>query len=148
MPEHVHLLVSESDGVTPSTVMQVLKQRFARQVLRSLRKRRQLAQGLLWEEAVEASHIWQKRYYDFVVRSEAKRIEKLRYMHRNPVKRGLVLEPEQWAWSSFRWYAHGEPGPVVVNEQHRAELKTRERQTFPGQWFEVTHPSNTAKCRP
>jgi len=26
------------------------------------------------------------------------RVEKLRYIHRNPVKRGLVLEPDQWAW--------------------------------------------------
>jgi len=30
MPEHVHLLISEPDRGTPSTVMQVLKQRFAR----------------------------------------------------------------------------------------------------------------------
>jgi putative transposase len=47
-------------------------------------------------------------------------------MHRNPVKRGLVLEPQQWQWSSFRHYAHGEPGPVFVNEPRRAELHIRE----------------------
>jgi hypothetical protein len=46
-------------------------------------------------------------------------------MHRNPVKRGLVLEPEQWAWSSSRYYAYDEPGPVLVNEARRAELKIR-----------------------
>ena len=34
--------------------------------------------------------------------SDKKRIEKLRHVHRNPVKRGLVMEPEQWKWSSFR----------------------------------------------
>jgi hypothetical protein len=49
--------------------------------------------------------------YDFVVWSHAKRLEKLRYIHRNPVKRGLVLEPAQWSWSSFRHYAYGEAGP-------------------------------------
>jgi putative transposase len=48
--------------------------------------------------------------------SDKKRIEKLRYMHRNPVKPGLVLEPEQWAWSSYRHYAYDEAGPVLVNE--------------------------------
>ncbi len=37
-------------------------------------------------------------------------------MHRNPVARRLVLEPEQWKWSSSRWYAYGEAGPVWVNE--------------------------------
>jgi putative transposase len=58
---------------------------------------------------------------------ERKRIEKLRYMHRNPVKRGLVLEPEQWAWSSFRHYQRGEAGPVAVNQQKPAEMKLRGR---------------------
>ena len=50
---------------------------------------------------------WQRRYYDFNVHSEKKRIEKLRYMHRNPVVRGLVANPEDWKWSSFRHYATG-----------------------------------------
>ena len=67
----------------------------------------------------------QARFYDFNVYSDRKRVEKLRYIHRNPVKRGLVLEPQQWAWSSFRHYAYNEPGPVVVNEVERAELRIR-----------------------
>ena len=33
MPEHIHMLISESERGTPSTVMQVVKQRFARRVL-------------------------------------------------------------------------------------------------------------------
>jgi putative transposase len=122
MPEHFHLLISEPEKGDPSVVMQVLKQRFARQVLQA---RSQTAQGL-WDEVLEEGHVWQRRFYDFVVWNEAKRVEKLRYMHRNPVKRGLVLEPEQWAWSSFRHYAYGEAGPVLVNEARRAELKMRD----------------------
>ncbi len=77
----------------------------------------------MWNTAIEEGHIWQRRFYDFEVWSERKRIEKLRYLHRNPVKRGLVLAPEQWRWSSFRYYAYGEPGPVLVNEQQKAEMK-------------------------
>jgi putative transposase len=64
-----------------------------------------------------------------VVFSEKKRVEKLRYMHRNPVKRGLVLEPEQWAWSSFRHYADRSRGPVLVNEPQKAKLPEPEGQT-------------------
>jgi REP element-mobilizing transposase RayT len=126
MPEHFHLLISEPGRGTPSLVMQVLKQRFAHQVLKQRRQRRQrrsTAQLALWVEKEE--HLWQRRFYDFNVWSEHKRIEKLRYMHRNPVKRGLVLEPEQWAWSSFRWYASGEAGSVEVNQWEAAELKIR-----------------------
>jgi hypothetical protein len=36
--------------------------------------------------------------------------------HRNPVNRGLVLAPEQWPWSSFRSYAYGEAGAVLINQ--------------------------------
>jgi len=46
-------------------------------------------------------------------------------MHGNPVKRGLVLEPQQWAWSSYRRYTDGERGIVLVNEQQKAEMRVR-----------------------
>jgi putative transposase len=79
----------------------------------------------LWDGPLERGRVWQPRFYDFVVFSARKRVEKLRYMHRNPVKRGLVLTPEQWAWSSYRHYAFEEPGPVLVNEPRKAELTAR-----------------------
>jgi len=120
MPEHIHLLISEPEKGTPSTVMQVLKQRFARQVLKQIRRWQSSCQLGLWEEG---EHVWQRRFYDFNVWSQEKRIEKLRYMHRNPVKRGLVLEPQHWAWSSFRCYATGQTGPVKMNEWPAAELQ-------------------------
>jgi putative transposase len=41
-------------------------------------------------------------------------VEKLRYIHRNPVKRGLVRSPELWQWSSFRDYWFGETGKVKI----------------------------------
>jgi len=44
--------------------------------------------------------------YRFHVWSERKRIEKLRYMQRNPVKRGLLERQELWTWSSFRAYLY------------------------------------------
>ena len=64
----------------------------------------------LWTEAPAETlrSFWQRRFYDFNVWSAKKRIEKLNYMHRNPVKRGLVAEPGLWAWSSYRFYQHGE----------------------------------------
>jgi putative transposase len=54
---------------------------------------------------------------------EKKRIEKLRYIHRNPVKRGLVESPELWQWSSFRWYLCGEEGPVRINDTEILVMK-------------------------
>jgi putative transposase len=59
---------------------------------------------------------WQHRFYDFNVWSERKRIEKLRYIHRNPVTRGLVHAPDQWKWSSYRFYAYQEVGLIRVDD--------------------------------
>jgi len=123
MPEHFHLLISEPHITTPSIVMQVLKQRFAHQVLRRSRLAQRNGQKSLWPEV--AGEIWQRRFYDFNVWTERKQVEKLRYMHRNPVKRGLVSQPEHWAWSSFRAYAFGEPGLVKINDCQVLEMKVR-----------------------
>jgi len=71
----------------------------------------------------EGGLLWQPRYYDFNVWSEAKRIEKLRYLHRNPVKRGLVRSPEDWAWSSFRHYMSGVEGVVEIESQWTARKR-------------------------
>jgi putative transposase len=46
-------------------------------------------------------------------------------MHRNPVKRGLLLEPEQWQWSSYRSYAYQEEGRVKINQWPNAVMKVR-----------------------
>ena len=95
MPEHVHLLLSEPIGGSPSEVLQVLKQR----VSRALRKRprkppaSQLSLKFAEHRQVE-KHFWQRRFYDFNIWSSKKLREKLEYMHANPVKRRLVLHPK------------------------------------------------------
>jgi hypothetical protein len=66
---------------------------------------------------------WQARYYDFNVWSEVKRVEKLRYIHRNPVTRRLVERPEDWAWSSYRHYLTGEMGKVEIESHWTARKR-------------------------
>ena len=124
MPEHVHLHLYRVRG-NPWLVLAALKQNFAHRLLRELRAKIGARTEMLWSTPVAAGHIWQRRFYDFVVFTEKKRVEKLRYMHRNPVQRGLVLKPEEWLWSSFRHYAFGESGPVLVNETRKAKLHIR-----------------------
>jgi putative transposase len=123
MLEHIHLLISEPQNKTPSTVMQALKIGFSRRVLAQARRRHNPAQATLFDASPQ--HIWQKRFYDFNVWTEHKRIEKLRYMHRNPVTRGLAASPELWRWSSFRAYSLGETGQVKVNDGEVLKMKVR-----------------------
>ncbi len=113
MPEHFHLLISEPKVGTPSVVMQVLKQRVSRKC--RVRKRPSTSQLGLWiSESPRA--FWQTRFYDFNVGTKRKYLEKLNYIHFNPVKRGLVKLPEEWLWSSCRFYWLGEKGRVKVGE--------------------------------
>lgn len=136
MPEHVHLLVSEPQRETLSTVIQALKLGFARSlpgtrgesiVVPAPRSRNT---GETWGTPglsiyATANRFWMARFYDFNVWTEKKRIEKLGYIHRNPVRRGLVEAPEQWRWSSFRWYFDGEKGPVKINDTEILMMKVR-----------------------
>jgi putative transposase len=120
MPDHIHLLISEPEK-GDSLVMQALKQGFSRRVLKSLRKSQVAAQQGSREAGSE--HVWQRRFYDFNAWTAGKRVEKLRYMHRNPVARELVEEPEQWPWSSYRSYAFGEEGAVRINQWGEVKMK-------------------------
>jgi len=76
MPEHIHLLLSEPEVGTPSTVMQVLKQRTARALLPKT-KPRDPRQIKLFGEMPARAPLWQTRFHDFNVWTEKKRVEKL-----------------------------------------------------------------------
>jgi len=41
--------------------------------------------------------------------------EKLNYMYNNPVKRGLVKEPGDWLWSSWRFYFLHDASPLAMD---------------------------------
>jgi len=72
-----------------------------------------------------SGRFWQSRFYDFNLWGQQKEVEKLKYMHRNPVVRGLVASPENWRRSSYRSYAHGEAGLVRINDWTWWEEKIR-----------------------
>jgi len=129
MPEHFHMLVSEPERGNPSTVMQVLKQRVARRLLGRWRARLDLRQAELFRggnlSVLDLEHFWQKRFYDFNVYTGAKESEKLRYMHRNPVTRGLVQHPDQWRWSSFLHHMTGIEGTVEIESPWTARKREK-----------------------
>ena len=105
MPEHIHLMVNEPKLTLLSKAIQAVK----------------LSVSVQSEERP----FWQARYYDFNVHNPKKREEKLRYMHLNPVRRGLVDKPEDWPHSSFRHYAFGEVGRVEIESEWTASRRNR-----------------------
>ena len=109
MPEHIHLLVSEPDQALLSKAIQALKISVSRRALAM--------------QSNVVSPFWQKRYYDHNVRNHESFVNKLRYIHRNPVKRGLCENAIDWSWSSFRHYATAEIGLVEIESEWTARRR-------------------------
>ena len=103
MPEHVHLLVNEPRRALLSKAVQALK----------------LSVSMRSQERP----FWLAHYYDVNVSAREKFVEKLRYIHRNPVRRGLVAQPEDWRWSSFRHYQTGMRGTVEIESDWTARQR-------------------------
>jgi putative transposase len=113
MPEHVHLLLSEPPRSKRAEAIHYLKLSFAKRRGRS---------------SEQSGSFWQTRYYDRNVRDYRGFTVKLRYLHRNPVQRGLVLDPAEWKWSSYRHYALRESGMVEIE----SEWTARDREAKAG----------------
>lgn len=105
MPEHVHLLINEPPAILLAQFLKAFKQMTSRKL------------------KCDRKQFWQDRYFDRNIHSEAARSEVIRYIHRNPVKRGLVASPEQYRWSSFNHYATGFRGVVEIESEWTARLR-------------------------
>ena len=132
MPEHVHLLLSEPDVESVAKAIQALKVSFVRQVA----KRPTSAKtGQMWgtDSGEDGGTFWQKRYYDHNVRSAQSFATKLRYIHRNPVARGLCEHPMDWRWSSFSHYATAEVDVVEIESEWTAKRRAGKDPHLVGQ---------------
>jgi REP-associated tyrosine transposase len=126
MPEHVHLLLSEPDRGTLAGAIHSLKLSVSKRAgsIEAKDQRCPTFAKLTWGcSGPQHSRLWQARYYDRNTRDYEEFREKLRYIHRNPVKRGLCERPEDWTWSSFRHYATGEVGPVEIESEWTARRR-------------------------
>lgn len=131
MPEHIHLLINEPPRILLAQFLKAVKQTTSRR-LKDTQER-----------------FWQERYFDSNIHGEDARSRVIRYIHRNPVARGLVAKPEDWAWSSFRHYASGERGVVEIESQWTAfqrgnrlpegvGVKHAEQEKFPSRSSQTT----------
>ena len=105
MPEHVHVLVNEPPRIVLGQFLKVWKQATSRQL-----------KG-------EREQFRQDRYYDGNVRGPDEVSEVIRYIHRNPVKRGLVGKPQGLPWSSFSHYLTGVRGTLEIESEWTVRLR-------------------------
>ncbi|MDA3897597.1 MAG: transposase [Desulfobacteraceae bacterium] len=112
MPDHVHAIVQFQELGKLSVFMNQWKRRSSIQ-LKHLYKEKLINYGAKID--LEGP-MWQPKYYDFNIFSESKAREKLIYMHLNPVKSGLIDRPENWKFSSARFYLLSKPTGVPITK--------------------------------
>ena len=97
MPNHVHLLV-ESSSEPLAKFMQGLQQSYSQYY--NLRHRK-------------TGHVFQGRYKAIVCEKDEYLLQLIRYIHLNPVRAGIVKEPEQYGYSGHRAYLEGKATEVI-----------------------------------
>jgi len=112
MPAHVHLLLWWDSEQRPELGISNIMRRI--KTMTSKRAKRYLFYGGGIEYVGRLADVgqptpgpfrlWQPGFYDFNIYSEEKLLEKLDYIHSNPVKAGLVLSPRDYEWSSYKEY--------------------------------------------
>ncbi len=94
MPDHMHLILTPCLGPRgkPWTLVRIagsIKSYSAHQINR---------------RAGRLGPVWQRGFYDRIVRSESDLEEKVRYLWENPVRAGIVEAPEDYPFAWNRWY--------------------------------------------
>jgi len=98
MANHVHVVVSEK-GAGLSQVVGNFKKWISNNL------------GNATEELLE------RRFDDNSIQHEAEMLEVIRYIHHNPVRAGVVGQPEDYFWSSARNYAGLTPVAMEVDKE-------------------------------
>jgi putative transposase len=105
LPDHLHSLwtLPEDDADYP-TRWRLIKEAFTRQYVP--------AYGLIWHDRRRSGRgertVWQRRYWEHLIRNDRDFSAHLEYIHLNPVRHGFVSAPRDWPYSTFsKWVANG-----------------------------------------
>jgi putative transposase len=115
MPEHIHLIVRSDSGENVKKFIQHLLRKVSINIIvhtRSLLTNKPYRQVSKERLNIFTKHargkaihrVWKERAKGEPIYSDRVMKQKLDYIHMNPVKRGLVKNPEDYPYSSFRNY--------------------------------------------
>jgi putative transposase len=119
MPEHAHLLIQpQTLNYDIAAILKGIKQPVARRAKRFLEEENPvwLKKLMVKRGNREVFRFWQAGPgYDRNIRDEEELLEKIQYIHNNPVKNGLAASPEDWPWSSAGWYLDRRGGKITID---------------------------------
>jgi putative transposase len=105
LPDHLHAMWTLPDGDADySTRWRLIKEGFTREYAR----RHSLPRPDPARKARGERTVWQRRFWEHLIRDDRDFSAHLEYIHFNPVKHGLASAPRDWPFSSFsQWVARG-----------------------------------------
>ena len=118
MPEHVHLLICpRSDVYSIGQILSAIKQPVARRTMIYLRKHEPEGLQLLATGQKRTPYrFWRAGGgYDRNMTAIETVVLAAKYIHENPVRRGLVSHPSQWCYSSAKDWEQGVPGRIPID---------------------------------
>ena len=95
LPEHIHIIIQPENINDFSKIVFSIKYAFSKY----LPKDDELCESKIKRKE---KGIWQRRFYDHIIRDDNDLNRHLDYIHYNPVKHGYVNAPKDWAYSSFK----------------------------------------------
>ncbi len=109
MPEHVHLLICPTEGKYDiSRFLFAVKRPFSFRVKKALEANKSELLGALTirnRPGHVAFRFWQEGGgHDHNIISLENAVSAVEYIHNNPVRRGLCNSPDEWKWSSWKYY--------------------------------------------
>ena len=100
LPDHLHCIWTlPKDDSNFSTRWRLVKSYFSHRCKNRHQSIISASRGKKKEQA-----LWQRRFWEHLIRDEADLISHVEYIHYNPVKHGLVTAPKDWEYSSFHRY--------------------------------------------
>jgi putative transposase len=125
MPEHAHVVIWPQQARI-SEILTTIKQSTSKSAINWLQKHSPefLAELVDCQPNGRKAHrVWQRGGgYDRNLRSVRDLYEKIRYVHENPVHRGLVASAVDWPWSSARAWASGVDEPLAIDRDSLPRL--------------------------
>jgi putative transposase len=117
MPEHVHLVIWIPNRATISAILKSIKLPVARRAVYWLKINDPAGLACLKAPGrLNRHHFWQQGGgYERVLRSAPDVHEKIRYIHANPVRRGLVDSATDWNWSSAKAWETDEKDLIALD---------------------------------
>lgn len=121
MPDHIHLLIQITGQATLADIMRDYKEFTAKRIIRQAEVEDKQEWLKAFQEAGQITgrseqKVWQDSYWDKSIFSVRFLREKLNYIHRNPVRAGLVESPELYWYSSYRNYQYGEECLIAIDK--------------------------------